>query len=173
LGAISARHYCRNPRCRSKLSAPVPHRRDAFCTKGCHSSFYLRRCLVCERELPTGRRSDAKLCRMPKCRSSYRRNPAIFEFRGLGTGTANLGSKTPDFIDPKPPLKPDRPWHIVAGPKLSASAFHCATVGAEQERRRRSSNAIFQRHVPPLNVLGGYRFPDAPAIDLTAPKERP
>src|SRR6516225_7835340 len=42
------RHYCRNPRCRSKLPQPVANPREAFCARGCHSSFYLKRCLVCE-----------------------------------------------------------------------------------------------------------------------------
>ena len=26
--------------------------------------------------------------------------------------------------------------------------------------------AIFRRHTVPLNVLGGFRFPDAPTVDL-------
>jgi hypothetical protein len=36
------------PRCRSKLPKPIANPREAFCTRGCHGSFYLRRCLVCE-----------------------------------------------------------------------------------------------------------------------------
>ena len=32
---FEARHYCRNPRCRTKLKVPVSNRRDAFCTRGC------------------------------------------------------------------------------------------------------------------------------------------
>jgi hypothetical protein len=33
--------------------------------------------------------------------------------------------------------------------------------------------AIFQRHTPPLNLLGGYKFPEAPKVDLrpTASRE--
>jgi hypothetical protein len=45
------RHYCRNPRCRSKLPAPVANEREAFCCRGCHSSFYRHRCLICEGEM--------------------------------------------------------------------------------------------------------------------------
>ena len=37
------RHMCRNPKCRSKLPAPVPNEREAFCARGCYQSFYLRR----------------------------------------------------------------------------------------------------------------------------------
>jgi hypothetical protein len=44
----AVRHYCRYPKCRSKLPAPVLNRHEAFCARGCHGSFYLRRCRVCE-----------------------------------------------------------------------------------------------------------------------------
>jgi hypothetical protein len=46
--AEEVRHYCRNPRCGSKLPAPVSNSREAFCTRGCYNSFYLSRCLICE-----------------------------------------------------------------------------------------------------------------------------
>src|SRR5262249_19286306 len=32
------------------------------------------------------------------------------------------------FIDSKSPLKPDRGWRQIAGPKLSPSELHCGTV---------------------------------------------
>src|SRR5436190_4091048 len=46
--AEKLRHRCRNPRCRSKLTTPVANPREAFCTKGCRSSFYRKRCVICE-----------------------------------------------------------------------------------------------------------------------------
>ena len=36
-------------------------------------------------------------------------------------------SKTLDFIDSKSPLKPDRAWRQIAGPKLTPSQLHCAS----------------------------------------------
>jgi hypothetical protein len=50
------RHYCRNPKCRSRLKEPVEHPRDAFCARGCSAGFYRTRCRVCEEkfELRTG-----------------------------------------------------------------------------------------------------------------------
>src|ERR1700733_3071835 len=42
------RKMCRNPKCRSKLPTPTSNEREAFCCRGCYSSFYLRRCRVCE-----------------------------------------------------------------------------------------------------------------------------
>lgn len=65
------RHYCRNPKCRSKLPAPVANEREAFCVRGCHSGFYRRRCLVCEREME--RKAENQLiCRRRKCRAALR-----------------------------------------------------------------------------------------------------
>ena len=57
-GNSTGRVYCRNPKCRSKLKAPTDNYREAFCTRGCHSSFYLHRCLAL-------RTLDA-----PECRAS-------------------------------------------------------------------------------------------------------
>ena len=37
------RHYWRNSRCRSKLPTPVANVSEAFCARGCHSSFYRKR----------------------------------------------------------------------------------------------------------------------------------
>jgi hypothetical protein len=70
------RHYCRNPRCRSKLPAPVANLRDAFCTKGCHKSFYLHRCLVCEG--PLERKAEHQIvCGKRKCRNALRAGPGL------------------------------------------------------------------------------------------------
>ena len=66
-----ARHYCRNKHCRSKLPGPVSNPREAFCTKGCHGSFYLKRCMVCEGPIER-KREDQKVCRKAKCRSAWR-----------------------------------------------------------------------------------------------------
>jgi hypothetical protein len=43
------------------------------------------------------------------------------------SSSAKLRSETRDFIDPKTAPKPG-PWRIVAGPQLSLSQFHCATI---------------------------------------------
>jgi hypothetical protein len=34
-----------------------------------------------------------------------------------------------------------------------------------------TSKTIIQKHTPPINLLGGYRFPDAPSIEHDAPPE--
>jgi hypothetical protein len=63
------RHYCRNPRCQSKLPTPVFNSREVFCTKGCHSSVYRKRCLICECEMQ--RKTERQLvCGKRRCRNA-------------------------------------------------------------------------------------------------------
>src|SRR5215471_18245441 len=76
------RHYCRNPRCRSKLASPVSNPREAFCTRGCYSSFYLHRCVACERPIER-KRADQKVCRKPKCRSALRDRSAFSRYMAI------------------------------------------------------------------------------------------
>jgi hypothetical protein len=47
----AARQLCRNPRCRVKLKQPEANPRSAFCSRGCHASFYRRRCMACEQAM--------------------------------------------------------------------------------------------------------------------------
>jgi hypothetical protein len=134
------RHYCRNPRCRSKLPSPSSDPRKAFCTRGCHSSFYLKRCLVCENDKPAGSTARRKLCRRPKCEGRYRKNSAHYSFLGADTASAanvprsaqSTGIKSADF-DARP--------CIVAGPKVSASVYHCATLPLDPETAKRIAAA--------------------------------
>jgi len=171
------RHHCRNPRCRSKLPMPVSNPREAFCTKGCHSSFYLHRCLACEGPLQR-KREDQKVCRKAKCRNAWRAGSG---FGRYATSNAKLASKTPDFIDPKTPFKPDRAWRIVAGSEPNTSMLHCATVCGDEAieainrtnaRRWREADAkaeersLIKRDDTPVNITGGFNFPSAPVIDL-------
>jgi hypothetical protein len=37
----------------------------------------------------------------------------------------------------------------------------------EKVRRGAEEKALLKRHHPPVNVVGGYRFPNAPEIDLS------
>ena len=139
--AEDLRHHCRNPRCRMKLTAPAVNPHKAFCTRGCHSSFYLKRCLVCENDKPAGSTARRKLCRRPKCEGRYRKNSARYSFLGADTTSAanvprsaqSTGIKSADFDD--------RPWHIVAGPKISAAVYHCTSLPVDPETARRSNAA--------------------------------
>jgi hypothetical protein len=175
---------CCNPKCRSKLPTPTDNPRKAFCTKGCYESFYLKRCVVCENEKPVGSTARRKLCRRPKCGSSYRRNRSLFTFLGTDTRCAANASRNPSRI--KSALAGEPGWRIIAGPQLTAAQFHCATVpdgpngqwkdggyGRIEARNRAALREHFGRqahligpHDSPVNIVGSYKFPNAPAIDL-------
>jgi hypothetical protein len=130
--AETLRHYCRNPRCRMKLKAPVENPHKAFCTPGCRSSFYLKRCLVCENEKPPGSRPDRKLCRRPKCKTEYAGNKHRFEpFDAKPVPDINgaaVSSRSAHLAGIKSDGSGGRAWRIVAGQELTPSQFHCATV---------------------------------------------
>jgi hypothetical protein len=124
------RHYCRNSRCRSKLNNPVDNPHKAFCCKGCHSSYFLKRCIVCENSKPG---PDWKFCRRPRCRSRYHGNPAFYDWPtrkpGPSTGLVVSKSKSAHSTGLKSGRFADRPWRIVAaGSAVSACAYHCATL---------------------------------------------
>jgi hypothetical protein len=57
---IEARHYCRNPKCRSKLPSPVTNLREAFCCRGCHTAFYRTRCRACEGPIEQPKKGGAR-----------------------------------------------------------------------------------------------------------------
>jgi hypothetical protein len=70
----------------------------------------------------------------------------------------------------------------VAGPKLTASQLHCGHEGAEHavaeadqknrpHWRKYNAKALIQPHHPPVNNLGGYKFPNAPDVELREEKE--
>jgi hypothetical protein len=188
--AVETRHYCRNPRCRSKLKAPVVNAREAFCTRGCHSGFYRKRCLVCEGEMV--RKTENQLvCGKRKCRN------ALQGALSLGRYHAPSGVKAPGQNPIKPGIKTgaatDRAWRIVAGAEPTASGFHCATVpdgpgcdwkDGKYERaeaanrallrehfRKQAAECQFQPHHAPVNVLGGNKeYRNArPPFEIVAP----
>src|SRR6516164_8881259 len=115
------RHYCRNPRCRSKLPLPASDPHKAFCTRGCHSSFYFKRCLVCENDKPAGSTARRKLCRRPKCASQYRENRGRYSFMGGSAISAANGSRNPYKMgiesgpQRRPTLFANAPLNILGG----------------------------------------------------------
>jgi hypothetical protein len=92
----------------------------------------------------------------------------------------------PDFIGPK--------WVVVAG-RPTPDRLHTASVpdgpdcqwrDGEYERIEAKNRAALRAHFaelakdcligandPPVNILGGYRFPGAPVIDLGPPQSVP
>jgi hypothetical protein len=147
--APQLRHRCRHPKCRSKLPTPVSNPHRAFCTPGCHSSFYLKRCLVCENEKPAKSTARRKLCRRPKCESRYRQNSRHYAFSGRDTiSAANaLRSAHKSHVSDGPK------WAVAGGPALTPNQLHCATVadgpdcqwrGGEYERIETKNRAALK-----------------------------
>jgi hypothetical protein len=183
---------CRNPQCRTKLATPTPNKHHAFCGEGCHEGFYDKRCRVCESTLPRQERAGRKLCRKSDCKPEYYRNRSIYDFVGSDTGLKLLAKETPNpralnSVFRGHPVGQKRPA-VVAGPKLSEFALQAAGLQldphyAEHLRRENveplrrhlvelAKKATFQRKTAPLNVIGGYRFPNAPAVDLSPLPDR-
>ena len=168
--------FCRNRKCRTKLKAKVSNQCEAFCSRGCHTSFYLKRCIVCEGPLQR-RNKTQKVCRKSRCRNAWRARAGFGRyFPSTGVSSA---SKTPNSIGSKRPLKPDRAWRQLAGAKLTPSQLHCglvsakeAVVEADQKHRAgwRKHNAKALIH-PPVNIVGGYKFPNAPDVKLREEKK--
>ena len=185
------RTRCRNLRCGAKLQVPTDDRKVAFCCEACERTHFAFRCRVCEAALSrkTKRRN---VCWRSHCRHELQRHPErYFGLRGLGCNTSKPGSATPlpglghnAQENPakstlKTGAKSGRAFRIVAGPDLHPVNLRIppelptpsrADRGFREYIRRESAKALFQRDTPPVNVIGGYRFPGAPQIDLSPPR---
>jgi hypothetical protein len=104
------RQMCRNPRCRSRLPAPVSNPREAFCARGCHTQFYRRRCIACEQPMERKRESQ-QLCGRRKCEGQFK---ILKAYRMLGryhpSSAAVDASRNPTKPGTFSRLKTDRGW---------------------------------------------------------------
>jgi hypothetical protein len=135
---VSARHYCRH--CRSKLGEPEENDRRAFCARGCHSSFYRHRCLVCEVKFER-KNEGQKTCGRRPCRNALKSHPDAYAFlrkgnhpsasEGAGRSAHSTGIK----------------WRHVAGPSLDAISFRLATLPLDPVTAKRvdGDNARYWR----------------------------
>jgi hypothetical protein len=183
------RYRCR--RCRGKLPEPTDNERKGFCTKGCWEQYHWTRCIVCEKAIEQPKNGVRRwLCKRPKCRSALKRLPHVYRpfeqpsYPHSQDATHSLENAHSTGLESRldndrPWLK--RPWRHVAGPRLSPESFAAATsfdkfTWASFERTERQNrdlireacsnpDAIFQRETPPVNLLGGYKFPAAPKLD--------
>jgi hypothetical protein len=104
---------------------------------------------------------NQRLCGRRNCTNGFEALKAHFALGRYHTPSGgNLIQRTPDFIGPKQPLTPDRPWRVVAGPALGHAELRLVTVaedaaarlnrgnrsiGAMRARPPRSSRAIAPR----------------------------
>jgi len=110
---------------------------------------------------------------------------------------ADISSRNPIKLGAKTGLKSDRAWRRIAGPAVpeinlripldpelvvrlgrrhaeffADTLINCAFLRscAEFDRKARRSaarKALIKRRHPPVNIVGGYKFPNAPIIDLS------
>jgi hypothetical protein len=130
------RCMCRNPRCRSKLPMPVSNPRDAFCTPGCHTAFYRKRCRVCECAIEQPKRGQRVVCNKPRCYAAFRRRESLGRYHHP-SGEVRINSKKPTKLGLKSGLHRDPrsiSWLVIAGPPegITANAYHCAIVGVDE-----------------------------------------
>jgi hypothetical protein len=116
------RHRCRY--CRSNLPGPVDNEHYAFCTPGCFSSFYLKRCRVCEEpiHLAERRRGPKRiLCRKNDCRLEYRRRPDLYNgpTRAAELRSPRISSEEP-ILSEKAVSGEVRSYHPAAFVKISS-----------------------------------------------------
>ena len=126
-------------------------------------SFYRTHCRVCEEPIEQPGRGERLICRKAVCIRAFRESSDTYRYQVAQT-TKSI-SETPDFIDSKQPLKPDRGWFIVAGPELTQ--FHCAIVGA---REAVDGFAVVNAAHWRAATAGerGYRRPDAVTVEAPA-----
>ena len=130
------RHYCRNPHCRSKLAEPVSIEAHAFCARGCYDSYFLHRCAVCARRIE--REGTCRPCKRSTCRSEFRRNRQRFEGTKwrLATRVAGLSKRASETLI----LSASKPYDF-------------------------GDRCLIGPNDPPINILGGYRWPDTPTVE--------
>jgi hypothetical protein len=178
--ASNERVRCRNQRCRSKLPVPTASEHKAFCTPYCYSQFYNWRCKVCENPIQRGRRRRVPdHCHDHRCRKAFRRYPEAFGYHP--SGVCNLEQRSAHFTGLKSAHKSDRASASVqiAGPPIDpinlmiprdpVFAARLARMHGqllEKVRRGAEKKALLKPHHPPVNIVGGYRFPNSHEIDL-------
>src|SRR6516225_8821951 len=162
----AARQLCRNPHCRLKLKQPEANPRSAFCARGCHASFYRRRCMACEQ--PMERKSENQLlCGRRKCRTEMdelRRHGMLGRYaaeaasgtsikpgisplppdsaRSLVPGTPKAPLKTSIKSGIKTGLRSDRPWLQVAGPKLTGLGLRLGAPIEAADRKAKAATPV-------------------------------
>ena len=158
---------CRTPQCAGLLAVPADNPRDAFCCRGCEKRYYDRRCRVCE-NLFTRKTSRRQVCTRTKCRYAFKtHSERFFGSRYPSSPNAHTGAESAHSTGLKTGTKSGQGWRIVAGPTdihpINLRSFPADIAAA---RTGRPGPVLITRTTPPVNVIGGYRFPGAPAIDL-------
>ena len=181
--------HCRHGRCGTVLKAPADNPFDAFCCSGCEKQYNDRHCRVCGTVISPPKTKPRKVCWRSRCKHFFQRHPEryfgsryprvelgqISSKTGSATPTAGLGqisSRSAHSTGLKTGLKSGRGWRIVAGPGEGLHPINLQ-VGPDVLPRTHAAPALFKRTTMPANLVGGYRFPNAPQVDLSPPPPPP
>jgi hypothetical protein len=166
------RHYCRNPKCRSRLPAPVSNSREAFCIQGCYNSFYLHRCRVCEGPITQPANGGIRLvCKKSKCRNAWQVRA------GFGRYAASENPNPSQEVPANGPLfsgskAVDPAWRQIAGPTLTPSQFHCSTLGGsamDEVRRIEAKNKALLQGAEQAEIAPNGEFTEANWTEVVSP----
>ena len=164
------RHRCRNLRCGSLLKNPTDDRMAAFCCEPCERAHFATRCIVCEAAIAKASRRRT-VCWRSKCRHALQRHPGKYRLRvgqnaaktvsaiptaGLGHNAQENSAKSTQ----KTSAKSGRGYRIIAGPAADPINFE------NWPDLPKPRLVLIGRTTPPVNVIGGFKFPGAPKIDL-------
>jgi hypothetical protein len=90
-------------------------------------------------------------------------------------------------FDDRPPVETASYWRVIAGPPLTSCGMRFAVAGliapppafstarakaeaiADRDRQHPVPSPMIGPHDVPVDIVGGYRFPNAPRIDLHPP----
>ena len=61
----------------------------------------------------------------------------------------------------------------MAGPEVHPINLRSFPADAAASRTGRPGPVLITRQSAPVNIIGGYKFPGAPAVDLGSPVEQP
>jgi hypothetical protein len=164
------RHYCRNSACAVWLKIPEANPRDAFCCRGCEGQYYARRCRVCE-NLFSPKTQRREVCGRSRCRHELQRHPeqyfgSQYPRAGCTPQNATLGqnaSASAHSTGLKSGAKSGRGWRVIAGPAdLHPINLQAFPADAAATRTGRPGSTLIGRTASPVNLVGGYKFPNAP-----------
>ena len=169
--------------CGETIAKAIRNPRDRFCCTKCETGFYRTHCRVCERPIVGAKSSRRQLCGRRRCKLEFRRHQErFFRSRYPSSGVSPKREENPTKSKALLPENRAGTWTQIAGPVLGKIALHCAPLpldpellarhardrkAAIAERNRRAPTPLIGPQDSPVNVVGGYRLPDAPEIDFS------
>jgi hypothetical protein len=144
------RKRCRH--CKMNLPEPTSNERQAFCTRGRYQSFYLHRCIVCEKAIERTT-ANRKICKKSKCRN------ALAAAEGFGRYHADLARTYQSPKNPELMQKTLIPCGSAsASDTVARSNRVCANFGIDQAIRANRARIVGPKRVLDVEIGGWERI---------------